>query len=699
MRPFPSGEPFLVEGLPEGKILSPTWAPNSQTLAFVIQEPDGLHLWKVKAGSRKAERFIPDRINGVLPGNLFRWAYDGESLLTRLVIERSAPKPSDAPKGPTIRVTSGEKSPVRTYQDLLKNEKDAESFEFYATAQLARVKLNNEIVALGEPGLTQFYLGSPDGAYILRRTVNKPYSYLVPYYSFAGTYEILNPEGKLVKTIAQFDAADNLPKGFDSVRQGVRSIEWRDDHPATLAWAEAQDGGDMKTDVEFHDRVYTLSAPFDSEPEVLLDIERRYAGVDWGHEHLALVSDWRFSDRKTRTWKFDPSNPKAEKTLLDDRSYNDKYKDPGDPIHTQGPLGTNILKTLNDGKTLILRGSGASPEGKIPFLDLWNSETGESQRVWHSEAPYYERVFTLMGSDANLILTLRESVDEPPNFFLRNLQEKSVVALTNLPHPTPDFKNIKKELITYKRKDGVDLSAVLYLPADYKEGRLPVVMWAYPLEYKDPKVAGQVDTSPFEFKRVSYWGPLAFLAMGYAVLDDPKMPIIGSGEQLPNDSFRQQLVDSAEAAVEAVVEKGVGDRGRMAIGGHSYGAFMVANLLAHSDLFKTGIARSGAYNRTLTPFGFQGEERDFWEGQEVYAAMSPFFHAEKIKEPILMIHGSEDNNSGTYPMQSERMFSAIKGLGGEARLVMLPKESHGYKARESLLHMLWEQQEWLRKYL
>jgi len=358
-----------------------------------------------------------------------------------------------------------------------------------------------------------------------------------------------------------------------------------------------------------------------------------------------------------------------------------------------------LLATADGGETLILAGRGSSPEGNVPFLSRWNSKTGATERLWQSQAPYYERVVALLDSECRLVITLREANEEPPNFFIRDLQEKTIRPLTELPHPTPEFSGLKKELITYTRKDGVELSGMLYLPPGYEGGQVPVVMWAYPLEYKDPTVASQVTSSPYEFNRVSYWGPLPFLAMGWAVLDDPKMPIIGEGEESPNDTFRQQLIDSAEAAVEALVEKGICDRDRVAIGGHSYGAFMVANLLAHSTLFKTGIARSGAYNRTLTPFGFQGEERDFWEGQSVYADMSPFFHAEKIKSPILLIHGAEDNNSGTYPMQSERFFNAIKGLGGDARLVMLPKESHAYRARESLLHMLWEQQEWLLKYL
>ncbi|MGB0860844.1 MAG: alpha/beta hydrolase family protein, partial [Pseudoalteromonas spongiae] len=326
-------------------------------------------------------------------------------------------------------------------------------------------------------------------------------------------------------------------------------------------------------------------------------------------------------------------------------------------------------------------------------------KTASSKRVWQSEAPYYERVRAVLDDAGEKLITLRESKTEQPNFYIRDLKQNTLTQFTEFAHPYPDFKNIKKEQISYTRDDGVELSGTLYLPADYKGGKVPVLMWAYPLEYKDKAVASQVRDSPYEFTYIGYWGPMPYLAKGIAVFDDPKMPIVGVDGSEPNDTFRTQLVSSAQAAVDALVEKGVADESRIAIAGHSYGAFMVANLLAHSDLFKTGIARSGAYNRTLTPFGFQGEERDFWQGQAVYSAMSPFFHAEKINEPMLMIHGKDDPNSGTYPMQSERMYNALKGLGKEARLVMLPYEGHGYRARESILHVLWEQEQWLEQHL
>ena len=412
------------------------------------------------------------------------------------------------------------------------------------------------------------------------------------------------------------------------------------------------------------------------------------------------MNEWRFADRSIRSSVFSPRNPEQNRMVFSERSYNDAYKDPGNFVYENSDLGSRVLKLVG-GRYLFLTGNGASEKGNIPFLDRFDVKTNTSTRIWQSSEPYYERVRAMLDDEGMRFITVRESRQEQPNFFVRDLQFDTLEQLTKFAHPYPAFKGVVKEQIKYKRDDGVELSGNLYLPTDYdpSKGRIPVLMWAYPLEFKDKAVASQVRESPYQFPYIGYWGPMPYLAKGIAVFDDPTMPIVGAGDTQPNDTFRQQLVASAKAAVDTLVEKGIADPKRIAIAGHSYGAFMVANLLAHSDLFATGIARSGAYNRTLTPFGFQGEPRNFWEAQNVYASMSPFFHAEKINEPMLMIHGEEDPNSGTFPMQSKRMFAAMNGLGANARLVMLPEEGHGYKARESILHVLWEQEQWLDKYL
>ncbi|MEM8685253.1 MAG: prolyl oligopeptidase family serine peptidase [Pseudomonadota bacterium] len=699
-----SGEKTPVVGLPAGaRIASPSWSSDSRYLAFTVEHDGARTLWLSDATSGKARQLSDASLNGVLTSTPYRWLPDGSALIANLAVNHGKPMPEPGMQAvaPVIQETNPEsRAPVRTYQDLLATPADEEQFAFMATGQLARISLKGRLKELGEPGLVSRFDASPDTQFLLVSQIHRPFSYAVPFSRFPLLSEVWEADGSLVTQIADLPLAEDIPKGFDSVRTGRRSIQWRADVAATLVWAEAQDGGDMSVDVEFHDRVYSLAAPFDAEPSELIATERRYSGIQWGNAALAMLVEWRFADRMLRVWAFEPSKPDAEPVLFDERSYNDAYRDPGQPITAMNEFGRSVIHTI-DGDSILLAGQGASPEGNIPFLDRFDISSGEKERLWQSEAPYYERVSSVLDDKGERLLTLREARDEQPNFFIRELAGDTLTQVSEFAHPHPQLTGISKELIKYQRDDGVDLSGTLYLPPGYEkgDGTVPVLMWAYPLEYRDQSVAGQVRDSQYEFNRISFWGPLAYLSLGYAVFDDPKMPIVGVGEEQPNDNFRQQLVSSAEAAVDTLVARGIADPERIAIGGHSYGAFMVANLLAHSDLFAAGIARSGAYNRSLTPFGFQGEERDFWEAQDVYETVSPFFHAEKIDEPILMIHGMEDNNSGTYPMQSERMFDALKGLGSEARLVMLPYESHGYRARESLMHMLWEQQEWLARYL
>lgn len=696
-------EQVAIKDLPAGKIMSVNFSPNSQYLAFIVENKQGLTLWKYNLKTKKTKQVSKHAINASLGGTQYRWKRDSTGFYTRLTIAKASDKPqaSKAKIQPVIQTTSGTKAAVRTYSNLLKTPYDEALFEFLTRSQLAEISLTGRINKLGKAAMVKDFTLSPDGQYLLVSQVKKPFSYLVPARRFPEETQVWSVEGKLVTQVADLASGENIPKGFDSVREGRRNINWRSDVAATLVWAEAQDGGSMQTDVEHHDYVYTWTAPFKNDPKLFQKIERRFDDITWGNKNFAMISDWRFSDRQTRQWKFNPSQPNVKKTLFQERSYNDRYNDPGRFIKERNQFGINVIKTLDNNNSVYLTGTGASAEGNIPFLNQYDFSTKKKINVWKSTAPYYERIVLVLNEQATKVMTLRESTTEQPNFFVRDLSKNTLIQFTDFPHPTPAFVGVSKEKLKYKRKDGVELSGTLYLPAGYdkSQGPLPTLIWAYPREYKDKKVAGQVSDSPYEFVRVSYWGPMPHLAQGFAVFSGAKMPIVGFDGTLPNDTFREQLVSSAQAAVDVLVAKGVTDKDRIAIAGHSYGAFMVANLLAHSDLFKAGIARSGAYNRTLTPFGFQGEERSFWEGQSTYASMSPFFHAEKINEPMLMIHGKEDPNSGTFPMQSERMFAALKGLGGNARLVMLPHEQHGYRARESLLHMLWEQHQWLDKYV
>ncbi|MEM9487762.1 MAG: prolyl oligopeptidase family serine peptidase, partial [Myxococcota bacterium] len=611
------------------------------------------------------------------------------------------PQASPVPTGPVIQENLGQKAPARTYQDLLKDRQDEALFDHYFTSELTEVSLTGETRALGVRGIVVYAAPSPSGQYILVETVRRPYSYLVPMSRFPWRVAVYDRRGKLVKQIADLPLAENVPIGFDSVRTGPRRVGWRADAPATLFYSMAQDGGDMKREVAVHDRLYMHAAPFRGKPTALVDLDLRAGRVYWGNENLALVTAWRWKDRRERTYIVDPSKPGQKPRVLFDRTWEDRYSDPGQPERVATPQGTWVLRTLDKGRALFFTGTGASPEGDRPFVDRLELASAKSTRLWRSSAPYYERPVRVLDQRGNRVLTRRESKTVQPNYFIRDLTSGKLDQLTRFPHPHPELRGMSKELIRYKRKDGVDLTATLYLPPRYNKrmGRLPVVMWAYPNEFKSASAASQVTDSPHRFARIGWWSPLVWLLRGYAVLDDPSMPIVGEGKVEPNDTYVEQLVSSAEAAIDELDRRGVGDRNRIAIGGHSYGAFMAANLLAHSDLFRAGIARSGAYNRTLTPFGFQAEERTLWQASPTYFKMSPFMHAEKINEPILLIHGDSDNNSGTFPMQSRRMYQALKGLGATVRLVMLPHESHGYRARQSIMHMMWETDRWLSTYV
>ena len=698
-----SGRQRAVSGLPDQpRIRNATWSPDSGHVAFTIDTTDEVQIWTLDVRNAEAERLSPRKASDTISGRPFDWLGSSEGLLARLVPDdlKERPEESRVPEGPVIQENIGRTAPARTYQDLLSNPQDERTFEHFATSELAMIDLDGEVRELGHQGIIISTDISPDGHFILVETIRRPYSYLVPWYRFPRTIEILDMTGERVRLLADLPLQEEVPLGFGSVPTGMRSTAWRDDAPATVYWTEALDEGNARKEAEVRDRVIMLEAPFDGDGVHLVTLPLRFAGVTWGDEDQAYVSEWWWSDRTRRLYEVDPSSPGEGKVIFD-YSFEDRYNDPGNLVTTTSERGREVVALAPDGDFFLI-GEGASPEGDRPFLRRFDREEGTMTELFRSTAPHYELPIAFLDEDRSVLLTRRESNDVPPNYFARTLGKDELRALTQFSHPYPELKGIQKEFITYQREDGVTLSAMLYLPPGYdatEDGPLPGFVWAYPNEYKDASVAGQIQDSPYRFKWVSYWGPVPWVTRGYAVFDDAAMPVVGEGDVEPNDSFREQIVMNAKALIEEGARRGVLDPDRAAVGGHSYGAFMTANLLAHSDLFRAGIARSGAYNRSLTPFGFQAEERTFWEAPEVYFTMSPFMNAEKVNEPILMIHGEADNNSGTFPMQSDRFYNALKGMGKTARLVMLPHESHGYRSRESIMHMLWEMDRWLETYV
>ena len=701
-----------LRGLPrELRVADLSWSPDQRYLAFTHVAYDGergaVELWLLDIAARSAKKLSTRPLSAVLSRG-FSWLPDSSGLLVQLrpAGMEQAPKLSAIPNGPVQQDSEpgANVRQLRTYQDLLKSEQDALLFEHYITVQLALMDLGGRARLIGRPEPYSRVSVAPGGRYLLTQTVQRPYSYLVPASSFGERVDVRDLDGSVLHTVANLPLEEGLPPGNDAVSAGVRHVAWRADAPASLVWTEAQDGGDPAQDVAVRDIVYLQAAPFKTPPQVLARLAMRYAGIAWGRGDVALINERWYKTRAFRQWKIAPDHPEVEAEPIYAGSFEDRYSSPGSPVMRADSTGFPRL-VIGPDMTILLDGAGATPEGERPFIDRFSLTTKKKERLFQSTAPYYENVMAVLSDDGTRLLTTREAPTERPNYYLRDLskpEHEQLTALTQFPHPTPQLKDVRKEQIRYQRADGVDLTATLMLPPAYdaaRDGPLPMLMWAYPQEFKSASAAGQTTGSPYMFNAVSYWGPAAMLAMGYAVLDNPSFPIVGSGEQEPNDTYLEQLVASAQAAVDEVVRRGVADARRIAIGGHSYGAFMTANLLAHTRLFRAGIARSGAYNRTLTPFGFQSEERPFWQAQDVYQAMSPFNSADKIKDALLLIHGEDDNNSGTFPLQSERMFQAVKGLGGTARLVMLPNESHAYRARESILHMLYETNRWLEKYV
>jgi dipeptidyl aminopeptidase/acylaminoacyl peptidase len=705
LRDMDTGEDRAVTGLPENPVMTNvSWAPDGAHFVFLLNTPDSLELWVVNVTTAIARKLTTGSVNNTYYGSPFNWTRDGDALIVNMLPDQrgDVPQKSLIPTGPVIEENLGETRPARTYQDLLQDSHDEDLFEFYFTSQLVEVSLNGNKKNIGGPAIYRSVNLSPDGNYLLVNRTEKPFSYRVPASRFPQNIQVWDRDGNRVHQFAELPLADRVPIAFSATTEGPRSVSWRNDAPATLGWVEALDGGDPSVDVPYRDRLYTLAAPFMGEPTVHIDLEYRYAGLQWSDEGFALVSEFWREDRHRRTWKIDTENTEMEPELIFDLSTEDRYADPGSPEMRRSEYGTWVLNTADGGNTLLMSGIGATPEGNRPFLSTFNLETKEVTELWRSESPYYERIVTLLDDDGTRAITRREAVDMQPNFYIRNIQSGELEQITHFEHPTPQLKDVYKEFIQYEREDGVQLSATLYLPPDYdldSGEKLPVLVWAYPREFRSADAAGQVADSPYRFAGMSYWGPHFALTQGFVVVESATMPIVGEGDENPNDTFVEQLIMSSEAVLGELERRGVGDPDRAAIGGHSYGAFMTANLLAHSRIFRAGIARSGAYNRTLTPFGFQAEPRNYWDASHIYLAMSPFMHAYGIKDPILFIHGAEDNNSGTFPMQSERMYAAVSGLGGTTRLVMLPEESHGYRARESVLHMLWEQSEWLNRYV
>jgi len=704
VRKVSGGEEQQVKGLPKDPLIANiNWSPNEKKIAFTHTTDKGVELWVIDVATAQAKKISAANVNANLESP-FIWFKDSDNLLVKVLPKNRAPlldASKDLPTGAIISNTDGKAAQNRTYADLLKNRNDEINFENIATSDLYKVNINGTSSLWKKAEMFAGESFSPDGKLIMVTSIQKPFSYVVPAGRFPIKTVVMDLTGKVIKTVNEVPLTEIIPKGFSATREGKRSMNWRADKPASLSYVVALDGGDPAKKVDFRDEVFQWDAPFDQAPKSLVKTAQRFGGIVWGNDKLAVISDNWYDTRNEKTYFFNPSNPAETPRLVFDRNSQDLYSNPG-RFETKRNQYDRRVMAIEDNKAYLI-GAGHTKKGQFPFIDAMNVDSLEKTRVYQSTyTDKIENIQSIEDFAKGDVLVQIQSKTDFPNFYFRNIKDAKLTPITQFKNPYEGLKNVSKEVIKYQRKDGVQLSGTLYLPAGYdktKKEKLPLLIWAYPAEFKDKDSAGQSTHNPNAFTAPNYGSFIYWATRGYAVLDDAAFPIIGEGKTEPNDNFVPQLVDNAEAAIDAVDALGYIDRKKVAVGGHSYGAFMTANLLTYSKLFACGIARSGAYNRTLTPFGFQSEQRNYWETPEVYTKMSPFMNADKMKTPILLVHGEADNNPGTFTLQTERYFQALKGLGAPARMVILPKESHGYAARENILHLLWEQDQFLEKCL
>ena len=697
-----TGKILMIKGLPTNIAgLSPTWNPTQNKIAFYNVTENAVDVYVIDVANLTCQKINKSSVNLILGGGLV-WL-DDATLLYKVNVNKASDlaKRPITPMGPTIQENLGKAAPSVTYQDLIKSPYDEYLFEFLATSQLVKNK-NGVEVKIGTPALMNSFSISPDKNYILTRSLNKPFSYLVTAGGFASTLQVLNINGGLVKTIAQLPSSEGTASGNDNVQNAPRSFEWKDDEAATIVFAMPLDSGLIKKAVPYHDAVMAVSAPFNEAPRELFKTATRFSDISWGNETVALVTEVLRTKQRYKVSIY--NHQLGTFTTLYERSLTDAYSNLGNPVTQKNKFGKNVIATVNNGRSVLMNNTtGASDKGDLPYLSVYNLDTKINEIIWRSKEDCFEYVADVLDASSLQIITRRETENEVPNYYLKSLNANTSVAITKFSNPYASMEGITKQKIKYKRSDGVDLTGDLYLPKGYnkeKDGPLPTLLWAYPREFTSAADASQIRGNQHKFTLLSWGSPVFYVTQGYAILDNAEMPIVATTtDKKPNDDFVNQLILNANAAIDQLVYMGVSDRNKMAVGGHSYGAFMTANLLAHSNLFKAGIARSGAYNRTLTPFGFQNEDRTFWQAPQLYLDMSPFAFANKIKTPILLTHGEMDDNTGTFPINSERLYAAIKGHGGTVRFVYFPYEAHGYRGKENVLHLLYEQGRWLDKYL
>ncbi|MDB5120576.1 MAG: aminoacyl peptidase [Sphingobacteriales bacterium] len=689
-------EEYILTGLPESLLASEIrWSPDDSKIAFCNTTNSGIELWIADLRTFTAKRLTDQYLNKTV-GNTYCWEPESKSLIAKFITaDRGKVPPITAKISGPITFDNSAKLTSSTNNDNLNSAQYGKSeFSYYLISQLITVDMDGKTSNFYNSGIIKSFDFSPDGKYILIETIKK-YIPGVPINQLPYSAEILSSKGSVVKKIFDAPLADNLVNNYDAVPKGPRQIGWRTDKPASLYWIEAQDFGDPNLLVSLRDAIYTLDAPFKVNKIKIADCYLRFKSIIWNNDNLAIVTERWWKTRAERRVYIKPADPTFRINLVD-RYFDDTYSDPGQLVITKNEYNRPSL--LTEDANVFYIGYGGSVEGERPYLMKFNIETKITDTLFHSKAPYYER--PLFFNNKHFVITSREAIDSVPNYYRVKLPTLGSKQLTDFSDPYPNLIGIKNQRLSYQRPDGVPINGILYLPASYTraKGTLPLIVWACPKEYKTKTAAGTVKGSVYQFPKLDQNSPLYWLTKGYAVFDKMEMPIIGESQDEPYDTYLEQLRFNTEPAIKKLIENGIADPKRIAITGNDNGGDMAAVLLATTKLFTTGIAYNGIYNYTYSPFGFNSEQRTFWQVPELYSKLSALSLADKIKAPILLLSAINDLNE-TMSLQAYSFYTALKGNSVSTRLSVVPTNSKYELSRESILHILWEKERWLEKNL
>jgi dipeptidyl aminopeptidase/acylaminoacyl peptidase len=739
--------------VPRGATLSsPEWSPDGSQVAFLANFDDASYVYVADAASGRSRRVAPVPVLATLVTSV-DWTADGRSIVTVLPPEGRSAEPS-APAiatGPQVRLTTpGAKLKTRTYADLLEGPYDRALLEYHVTGQLAVLDVaggSRSVRRIGRPAMIQAVDASPDGRYFRVTLLQKPLSYFVPVSAFGTVDELWDANGARITEIARrpLREADTTtaPGQNAAADTSRRSIAWMpngqglyylqqeparrgaDTTAADSADAPSGPGGRARR----KDRLYQWVPPFDSASrKVLLESNNRMAEVLFAEDaHVVFVAEnvsgvahvyavylgepdgKRYTLTRVRGLPaslgrggtgFGGGGPRGG-TGADSVTF---YQNPGTLMSKTGRTGGEVALLSSDRRHAYLRGiqyyRAYGDSAPRPFVDRIELKTGQKQRLFESALNVFEQVEAALDDDFAQAIVTRENATTVPDSYLRDMRSGQLVKLTNNRDYSPEITTAPRRMIQVTRADGYRFWVNVTLPPGYRGGtRLPAMFWFYPYEFTDQPAYDRTRRT-YNRNRFPQLGPrsMAYLVtQGYAVVE-PDAPIVGAPNRM-NDNYVADLRNNLAAVIDELDRQGIIDRRRLGLGGHSYGAFGTVNAMVHTPFFKAGIAGDGNYNRTLTPNSFQSERRDLWEARETYLAMSPILYADRLTGALLLYHGIEDQNVGTDPINSVRLFHALQGMGKTVALYMYPYEDHGPATRETLLDLWGRWTAWLDLYV